>query len=299
MGKGSDPIRVHRPTALREVVSLLKEHPGAGFIAGGVDLMRKLSGRSSFLPPGEPASPPDSLISLADVDELTKIRRKENTVEIGAAVPLERIISLGVNVVPPLLLIVLSRIAGPAVRNLATLGGNVVLASPFSDALLPLLLLEARCELRRLTAHAWLPLARFIKSPRRTALAPLEFLTGISLPIPRWNVREYVKLDIVAQPALSLLKFAGLARVDKATVADFRLIWGGVDPLYLRDREIEALFSGAKIPFAPKLRNQFAERVGELIESAPPSFLPGKYHRRSAVRLALSFLDKVSSYRET
>jgi CO/xanthine dehydrogenase FAD-binding subunit len=291
MEKDPGPIHVHRPRALREVLALLKEHPGIAFVAGGTELMWRLQRQSA---PEIPAS----LISLADADELVKIKRKENTVEIGAAVPLERIISLGGNVVPPLLIRVLERIATPSVRNLATLGGNIVLASSASDALLPLLLLEARCEIRRPTGHSWLPLSRFIRSPGKTALSAMEVLASVSIPLPRWNVRFYEKLDATARPAPSLLKFAGLARVSKSTVADFRLIWGGIDPLFLRQREIEALIIGAKTPFPPKLAAQFAQRVNEFIEAAPGTFLPEPYHRRSAARLAHAFLEKVSSYRE-
>jgi CO/xanthine dehydrogenase FAD-binding subunit len=291
MAKNQDPVRVSSPHTLRDALSLLKEYPGIRLIAGGTDIMQKLK---------DPAHgpPPASLISLSGIDELSKIRRKENTIEIGAAVPLERIISLGGNVVPPLLVTVLSRIANRAVRNLATLGGGIALASPFSDALLPLLLFDARCEVRRFTGHSWVPLARLVKSPWKSGLDPFEILAGVSLPVPQWNVRDYVKLDIVSQPELSLLKFAGLAKVYKATVSDFRVIWGGVDPLALRNREIEAMVIGSKIPVPARLCEQFGARVRELIDQAPPSFLPEKYHRRSAARLALAFLDQVSSYRE-
>jgi xanthine dehydrogenase small subunit len=292
MVKKPDPVHVYKPRSLREVLSLLKEYPGIRCIAGGTDFMQKLNDN-----PDEP--PPVSLVSLAEVDELTKIRRRENSVEIGAAVPLERIISLGGNVIPPLLVRVLSRISSHAVRSLATLGGNIALASPFSDTLLPLLLFDARCELRRFNAHTWTPLARLVKSPWKFALDPGEILTAVSLPVPQWDVRDYVKLEIITQPALSLLKFAGLAKVYKATVGDFRVIWGGVDPLSLRNRELEAMLIGSKIPFPPKLRQQFTARLTQLLESAPPSFLPEKYHRKSAVRLGLAFMEKVSSHRET
>jgi CO/xanthine dehydrogenase FAD-binding subunit len=291
MGKNFEPMHIHKPRSLRELMTILKEHPGAALVAGGTDLMRRQA-------EGAPDGIPAALVSLSEVDELAKIRRRENTVEIGAAVSLERIISLGGNVIPTLLIRVLQRIAGPALRNLATLGGNIALASPSSDTILPLLLLEARCELRRPSSHTWVALSRFIRSPGRPALEPLEVLSAVSVPIPRWNVRAYVKLDPIVQPAFSQLKFAGLAHVSKAAVADFRLIWGGVDPLFLRHREIEALVIGAKTPIAPKLAAHFAERVGDLVEAAPAGFLPEKYHRRSAVRLAVAFLEKVSAYRE-
>ena len=98
---------------------------------------------------------------------------------------------------------------------------------------------------------------------------------------------------------MSLLKFAALANVSKGTVTDFRLIWGGVDPLFLRSREIEAVIIGSKTPFTPKQTALFTERVAAFIDGAPPSFLPEPYHRRSAVRLARAFLEKVGMYRET
>ncbi len=290
MVKKSDSAHVYKPHTLREALNLLREYPSLRCVAGGTDLMLKLK-------EGAPDAVPAALLSLAEVDELTKIRRRENTVEIGAAVPLERIISLGGNVVPPLLVKALCGIAGQAVRNLATLGGNIVLASPFSDAILPLILFEARCELRRFNAHTWAPLSRLVKAPWKFTLEPGEILTEISLPIPQWDVRQYVKLDIMTQPSLSQLRFAGLAKVYKATISDFRVAWGGVDPLHLRNRELEAMVIGSKIPFPPKLKQQFTVRVKQLIEKAPPAFLPATFHRQSAVRLALAFWERVSSHR--
>jgi CO/xanthine dehydrogenase FAD-binding subunit len=88
MVKKADTVHVYKPHTLREALSLLKEYPSLRVIAGGTDYMQKLK-------EGAPDASPPALISLTDVDELTKIRRKENTVEIGAAVPLERIVSLG------------------------------------------------------------------------------------------------------------------------------------------------------------------------------------------------------------
>jgi CO/xanthine dehydrogenase FAD-binding subunit len=289
--KKPDQLHVYKPRTLRELAGLLKEFPEVPFIAGATDFMQKHHGEEGF-------SPPPYLISLADVDEMTKIRRRENVIDIGAAVPLERIISLGANVVPRLLIQALARVAGAPVRNLATLGGNIMLASPFSDALLPLLLLEARCEIRRLTAHAWMPLSRLVRSPWKTTLHPSEVLASISIPVAPWDVIQFEKLDIITQPALSMLKFAGAARVWRSTVTDLRIIFGGVNPLYARNREIDALLIGAKIPFAQKIADQFKEHVVEFVEGLEPTFLPDKYHRVVAVRLAHAFLEKVSSYRE-
>lgn len=112
--------RYHRPTSLGEALALLDEHgPSAMLIAGGTDLMPNMKHRLFT---------PAHLVALKAVPELRGIDVGEREVRIGAAETLaavsrhpllrERLPSLATAA---------GLVAGPQLRNMGTLGGNVCL----------------------------------------------------------------------------------------------------------------------------------------------------------------------------
>ncbi|RPJ03290.1 MAG: hypothetical protein EHM28_15565 [Spirochaetaceae bacterium] len=290
MGKKAERINVLSPLSLRELGAWLKEYPAAVFMAGGSDLIQKYNEHPH-------AGIPDTVISLSQIDELGRIKRKEQGIEIGACVPMSRILSTGQNIVPRILLDAIARIATPSVRNLATIGGNICMVSPFSDVLVPLVLLEAKLEIRGPASHFWMPLTRFLRTPGRMPLLSSEILASVAIPVIQPDVQVYRKLEVISIPTLSVLTFAAMARIFRNTVTDFRIVYGGLDPLFMRNRELESSVTGRKIPLSLKFREQYEQKTREFIQECDPGFLPDRYHRNSAIRLTRLFLEKVSTYR--
>ena len=109
-------------------------------IAGGTDLLIDLEqGRHS---------PVQTLIDVTSVAEMTALEIRGAELFIGASVPVNRI------VLDPLvgahaqaLVEACDLIAGPQVRNVATLGGNVAHALPAADGTIALLALDAKAEI--------------------------------------------------------------------------------------------------------------------------------------------------------
>ncbi|MBN1524130.1 MAG: FAD binding domain-containing protein [Spirochaetales bacterium] len=285
-----DNIRILSPGSLRDLLSLLKEYPNAMMFAGGTHIMQQLH-------TNEPESIPDTVFSLTQIDELTRIRRKEHTIEIGACVPISRILSLGPNIVPRILIDAMKQISSPSIRNSATIGGNLCLGSPFSDLIVPLTILDARIEVRSPLIHTWMPIARFIRTPWKNNLLSGEVCTAVSIPITPAQIQTYRSLEVITAPTLSVAKFAGLAHIYRGTVTDFRMIIGGLDPLFHRNREIESTGVGRKVPFSPKFIQQFCDSVKTFVDACDPGFLPDKYHRKTSIRLCRQFIERVSSHR--
>ena len=284
-------VQVFNPTTLRELASLLKERPGLFLVAGATSLMRqRLTWSAENLP--------QALVNLTEIEDLKKIRRKEASLEIGACVTLERLIALGPELIHPLLLQALRLCATPSVRNMATLGGAVMSASPLSDILLPLLLLDAKLEVRRLNSHYWLPLSRLLKEAGRPALSPVEFIAHISLPLASLRLWRYERLPPVSRPVFSACRFAAAASVVRDTITDFRMAIAGVSPLFIRNREFEAQVIGLKVPFSPKRQKQLEDYLRDFFKEVEPSFLPEPYHRAACQRLACDFLHKTSGWLE-
>jgi 4-hydroxybenzoyl-CoA reductase subunit beta len=110
----------HRPKTIAEAATLLAQNPGrARLIAGGTDLMPNMK-HGLFTP--------SMLIALKQVEELHGIRVENNELVIGAA---ESLTSISRHPLVlqhfPSLAQAAGSVAGPQLRNMGTIGGNLCL----------------------------------------------------------------------------------------------------------------------------------------------------------------------------
>lgn len=110
----------HRPASVAEAASLLATHPGrAMLIAGGTDLMPNMK-HGLFTP--------QHVIALKQIDELHGIEELDGEVVIGAAETLATVAADGaVRRRFPALAQAAGSVAGPQLRNMGTIGGNLCL----------------------------------------------------------------------------------------------------------------------------------------------------------------------------
>ncbi len=112
--------RYHRPTALGDALALLAEHgPAAMVIAGGTDLMPNMKHRLFT---------PAHLVGLKRVRELHGIEAGDAAIRIGAAETLTTISrDAAIRRHLPSLARAAGLVAGPQLRNMGTIGGNLCL----------------------------------------------------------------------------------------------------------------------------------------------------------------------------
>jgi CO/xanthine dehydrogenase FAD-binding subunit len=266
------------PTSLRELNMLCDQFPDALLFAGGTHIMR-----SKHIIPS-------NIISLNQIKDLLKIRRKENYLEIGASVTLSRILSLGAHVVPEALYSALLGGVVPSIRNLATIGGNICTASSASDVITPLVLLDAKIEVRGNSGIQLHPLLHFIRGEGKTLLKDGEIVSLIRIPLEEWDIQNFLKLDETSSPERSVLKCAAAVKISKNSINDLRMVFGGIEPLVLRSRELEGILIGNKLPLQSKSIDFFCLELNTLFQSKDTGFLPNPYHYRTAIRFARHFL---------
>ncbi|GMV07730.1 MAG: carbon-monoxide dehydrogenase medium subunit [Gemmatimonadota bacterium] len=114
------PYRYHRPETVDAAVALLGEHGAdAMVVAGGTDLLPNMKHR--LFEPGH-------LVALKGISELKGIREEDGALRIGAAESLTAVAdSPLVGERFPALADAACCVAGPQIRNMGTLGGNVCL----------------------------------------------------------------------------------------------------------------------------------------------------------------------------
>src|SRR5512147_411804 len=130
-----------RPTNLSQALQAFAEAPRPILpVAGGTDILLDLEqGRHA---------PVHTLLDVTSIEEMTVLEVRGNELFIGAAVPVNQV------ALNPLtqeharaLVEACNLIAGPQVRNVATLGGNVAHALPAADGTIALLAMDARAEI--------------------------------------------------------------------------------------------------------------------------------------------------------
>lgn len=227
------------PDTLDELFRLQQQHPDAHLMAGGTDLLVTLR-----------HGPQDkrAIIGLERIDELRRIDElPDNGVSIGAAVTFSSIAaSRLLKARYSLLTQAAATVGGPAIRTMASIGGNIVTASPAADSLPALYLLDAQLELCSATGRRTVAIDEFISGPRRTLLQPGEIISRIILPpAAAWNLQLFEKVGRRKSLAIAVASLATLLRLtDDGTVTEARFAWGSVGPTVLRCAEAEQALIG-------------------------------------------------------
>jgi CO/xanthine dehydrogenase FAD-binding subunit len=234
--------RVFTPTHLNDIFPIMEECPEAMLMAGGTDLLVRL--RKA----GPDAKPP--LILLSKIPALADIRMAEGALCIGAGALFSTIIYHPlVQDHAPLLARAAGTIGGPAIRNMATLGGNIITASPAGDSLTPLYVMGASVVLVSSTGTRTMKIVEFINGPGKTNLRKDEILTQIRIPVDDGcQAQCFEKVGLRRSLAIAVASFSGRLRLaEDGTVEEARFAWGSVAPTVARSPEAEKEVTGSRL----------------------------------------------------
>jgi CO/xanthine dehydrogenase FAD-binding subunit len=229
---------VFLPETLEGLWLLMERHPRALIYAGGTDLLVKR--RLGLLDP-------QALICLERLAALRSVSDQDKEIWIGAGTTHADLLKNSlIRTHFPVLAKALKVLGSPLVRQMGTVGGNIVTASPAGDTIPPLMVLGAELELQSGKQSRRIPLRDFIQGPGRTMLAPGEILTGIRIKKqPEFTVHHFEKVGQRRALAIALVSLAAVLQIDEhRRVQKVRLAWGSVGPTIATCREAEAVLEG-------------------------------------------------------
>ncbi len=232
-----------RPTTVDEALQALAAYRGqARIVAGGTDLVLQMQR-------GEQSA--RHLVDISGLTELRGIVLSGDTITIGAAVTHAELAA------SPLIrrhAAVLSQAAGEVgsaqIRNVATVGGNVVNAQPAADTALALLALDAEAEVVRLDGSAWVALADLYEGPGRSRVdSRSELLSAFRFrAVPQsGGLRSgsaYRRLGKCKSIALPVLCAAAVVRLEDDRFASAAIALGPVAPRPYRAAAAEDWLAG-------------------------------------------------------
>jgi len=251
------------PGSLNEAFAAMARHSGRyRIVAGATDTLPwARDGRA-----GDVNVP--ILIDISKIPELRALSVDDKRARIGAATPIQHFLD------DPSLARALPCMprcavwfADDQIRAQATIGGNIVNASPAADATPCLLAHEATVELASARGQRILPLRDFVTGPNKTALAGDELLTGFECDALHGYGGSFEKVGHRRSLVISLVCLAVLVKLDAAgrRFEDVRLSIAGIGPLPLRLAEVEKSLRGG--PLSAERLEQAADMPVALVAS--------------------------------
>lgn len=220
----------HQPTTLAEALELrAKLGETATVINGGTDVVVAMN---------HGGHRPQAFLDLSRVSELQQVRREGDTLLLGAGVTFAQLGRLHLRALREASL----SVAGPALRNMGTIGGNLVTASPAGDGCVALLAMNAVIELTSTSRGVRrLPVREFFISYRKTELASDELVTCVRAPYnpqSRWykiGKRGAVNISLVC------------CAISRNPGGRFGVAFGCVGPVPMFAPKTEAVLASEKL----------------------------------------------------
>jgi len=201
-----------------------------------------------------------NIVDIRGVAGLRGVQEDGDLIIIGASTRLSEIVDSPIlQEKAPVLVEAVSSMASPQVRNTATIGGNLCMASPAADTAPPLLALNAQVTIRDINGEETVPLNRFFLGPGTTRLDRREVVTHISFPAMKANeAARRTRLGLRTAFVCSIISVAVWLRAEENKISEARVAMGAVAPTPVRLTDVETLITGKDVS------SDIAEEAGRL-----------------------------------
>ena len=240
--------------SVSHAVQLLNENQGARIIAGGTDVLIS------------PHEGKDEFLDLVDIHELSELKgialSDSGDVVIGSGVSFtglaeSQIISERI----PMLAETVSTIAGPQLRNMATIGGNICNGITSADSAPPLFALDAILTLQGIDGDRDISITDFYLGPGKVAIEPCEVLKSITVSRENYEgfYGHYYKYAMRDSMDIATIGCAAVCKLGKNSIEDLRIAYGVAGPVPLRCKKAEEHANGNRVTGG--LLNEISEMV--------------------------------------
>jgi len=244
------------PESVAEAVKMLKKHKSdATIMAGGTDVI--VSGTQGFITP--------YVISLSKIKGIDTVKfSKTGGLRIGAMATLQKVADdKDVQKMYPALFKSAAINGTPQIRNMGTVVGNVLRASPSGDCACALLAIGAKIVFEGPRGKREVSIDDFFIDYKKTARKVDELAVEIKVPAPKKG--EVSAFNRITRTTLDLSKINAAVSlvVEKGVCKSARIAMGAVAPKTIRLTDTEELLKGQKIT-GSILEEIVASVVGEI-----------------------------------
>jgi len=222
-------IEIHAVETVSEASAALGEK--SRYFGGGTLLMRQVNyGDQSF-----------NRLVISDDPLLKQVQVQGDQITIGAGVTMSQVITH-----PDLQFLneVARSVGGPAIRNMATVGGNLFATRPYGDFTTALLALDAEIHWADGRPQG---LEQFLTDSSTNAITNKGVVSSISLRQPASGAFRYLKVSRVKPKGVSLITIAAMLGRENGRTANARIAFGGMAPLPRRATAAEQVLQGTSL----------------------------------------------------
>ena len=233
-----------KPATTEEAISLLSKYNGkAKLIAGGTDLVTQMRQKQLR---------PQYVVDITGISGLDHIDYDDKQgLRIGALTPIRSLeMSAELQQRYPAISQAASQLGSVAIRNVATIGGNLCNAAPSAETAPSFIALSAKARITGPDGERIVPLEEFFTGPGSTVLKTGELLLEIQVPTPLPQTKGvYLKHGIRGTVDLAIVGVAVILTMDAKSEAcqDINIVLGAVAPTPMRARNAEEMIRGKRI----------------------------------------------------
>lgn len=279
-------VNCYTPDNLKEALKIRKDYSPL-IMAGGSDLMV-----SAFKGIGITPEFSKDVMIVRNLPELSYIKKNaDGELEIGATTVSREIASS--SLVPWILRQAAGKMGAIALRNSATIGGNIANASPKGDTPGPLYLLDARVRVQSVYGMREVPINEFVLALKKVDLHDDEIITAVIIPYSDDDFDNffYHKIGRRRANAISKLTFTSAIKFDDDDkVSDFRMATTACGVKTNRSRDVENILIGKRRSEMKDFSDVVVSAFDELLT---PRAMP-EYRKNATANMIKDFIRIVS-----
>jgi len=221
-------LKIVKADSVRGAAERLSADPGARFVAGGTLAVREhISGASGA-----------GALVLSDRLGLDSIRIEDGRARLGATVTMAKILAhSGLSFLHD----AAREIGGPAVRAMATAGGNLFAPAPYGDLAVALLALDADVAVEDARTIEQIALADLLADRARVRG---RIVTSLSFTLPPQGAFRFAKVTRKHPHGASVLSIAACVPLVDGRVRGARIAYGAMAPTAIRAHAAENALEG-------------------------------------------------------
>lgn len=225
-------MEIYKPKTLDEAKLLLFNNENAKILAGGTDLIISIRKESDLL---------TKIIDISKISDLYLIEEDESFVSLGSMITFAELEeNIKVRKYFNVLYECSKHMGSPQVRNVATIGGNVINAAPAADSIPCLISLDSEMVIESIKATRKIKVETYFENYEKEQIRPGEILTKLIIP-KKNNYSGYYKLGKRNSLAIARINVAVSLNIQDDIIKNISIAVGAAGRFPFKITQLEGL----------------------------------------------------------
>jgi CO/xanthine dehydrogenase FAD-binding subunit len=262
------------PVSLQEALEIRARENVTPY-SGGTDLMIKPEEKAVYL-------------FLNRVPEMKNIVEDSKYIRIGAGCTFTDLLES--KLAPAILKEAALQVAAPAIRNFATVGGNICNGSPKGDSTLIFYVTDSILRLVSSSGERLVPISEFFLGRNKTSLQKDELLVEILMN--KTGIHNYYYKKVGARNALAIARvsFAAVLDVMEGRINSCRTASGAISDVIVSKADIDEMLIGRTLEEARRIKPEYLEAYSKAIVPIKGR-VSAEYRKTACMNLLQDFLE--------